>query len=125
MLVSGKTVAFVPSRDLAGAEQFYVEVLGLAKLSGGPYGLVLEANGVTVRIARTESLEPQPFTILGFDVTDVEQTARALAAQGVTFQRYPSMKQDELGIWSSPGGSRIAWFKDPDGNTLSVAQHPG
>lgn len=124
MLVAGKTVAFVPATDLARAEAFYVGVLGFSKLSGDPFGLVLEANGVTLRVARTDQLEPQPFTILGFDVTDVERTARALAAEGVGFLRYPGMPQDELGIWSSPSGSRIAWFKDPDGNTLSIAQHP-
>ena len=123
MLVRGRTVAFVPSADLARAERFYVGTLGLTKMRGEEMALIVEANGVTIRIARADGFEPQPFTILGFDVDDVEQTARVLAASGVGFERYAGMDQDESGVWTAPGGSRIAWFKDPDGNVLSIAQH--
>ena len=124
MLVNGKTVAFVPSGDLERAERFYTGVLGLSRKSRDDFALLVEANGVTIRITRTDGFEPQAFTILGFDVEDVEKTARALAAKGVKFQRYPGMKQDASGVWASPSGSRIAWFKDADGNVLSIAQHP-
>jgi predicted enzyme related to lactoylglutathione lyase len=123
MLANGRAVAFVPSADLGRAERFYVDVLGLPKRSGDDFGLVVEAGGVTIRIARVDDFEPQPFTVLGFDVEDVEETARELASKGIAFERYAGMNQSAAGIWTAPGGSRIAWFKDPDGNVVSVAQH--
>jgi predicted enzyme related to lactoylglutathione lyase len=125
MLVRGRTVAFVPARDLAHAEAFYVGILGLTTQSRDEFALMVEANGVAIRIAAAQGYEPQPFTVLGFDVSNVADTARSLAARGVQFQRYPGLEQDELGIWRAPGGSRIAWFKDADGNVLSIAEHPG
>jgi predicted enzyme related to lactoylglutathione lyase len=124
MLVSGKTVAFVPSSDLARAERFYVGVLELACKSRDDFGLVVEANAVTIRIARADHFQPQPFTVLGFDVPDIEQTARSLTAKGIELLRFTGMAQDESGIWNAPSGSRIAWFNDADGNVLSIAQHP-
>jgi len=123
MIVKGKTVAFVPSADLSRAAAFYVGVLGLTQKSQDDFALVVEANGVTIRIAKAEGFSPQPFTILGFDVSDVDATAHALAAKGVAFQHYEGMGQSSSGIWSAPSGSRIAWFKDPDGNVVSIAQH--
>jgi predicted enzyme related to lactoylglutathione lyase len=123
MLVNGKTVAFVPSSDLDRAERFYVGVLGSVRTSRDDFGLVVTANGVTIRIAKAGAFVPQPFTILGFDVDDIEKTVSALAAAGVAVERFPGMGQDDAGIWRSPSGSRVAWFKDLDGNVLSVAQH--
>lgn len=125
MLIKGKTVAFVPSSDLERAERFYVGTLGFARKHRDDFALVVEANGVTIRIARADGFEPQPFTILGFDVDDVERTAGALASKGIEFQRYSGMAQDAAGIWTAPSRSRIAWFKDADGNVLSIAEHPG
>jgi len=125
MLVNGKTVAFVASTDLARAERFYVDTLGLRRKDRDDFGLVVEANGVTIRVARVDDFEPQAFTVLGFDVDDVERVARGLASKGIEFERYAGMKQDSSGIWTSPGGSRIAWFKDADGNILSIAEHRG
>ncbi|HEV8549801.1 MAG TPA: VOC family protein [Polyangiaceae bacterium] len=124
MLVAGRTVAFVPARDLERADHFYVGLLGLTRKSRDDYGLVVEGNGVEVRIAAAQEFTPQPFTILGFDVSDVTGTARALAEKGVKFRRYPGMEQDADAIWRAPSGSRIAWFGDPDDNVLSIAQHP-
>jgi len=124
MLIQGKTVAFVPSSDLERAEGFYVGTLGFAKKHRDDFALVVEANGVTIRVARADGFEPQAFTILGFDVDDVERTARALVSKGIEFQRYGGMDQDSSGVWTAPSGSRIAWFKDADGNVLSIAEHP-
>ncbi len=124
MLVRGRTVAFVPARELSRAETFYVGVLGLTRKSRDDYALVVEGNGVEIRVAAAQAYEPQPFTILGFDVPNVEETARALGSRGVEFRRYAGMDQDALGIWRAPSGSRIAWFAGPDGNVLSVAEHP-
>lgn len=124
MLVRGRTVAFVPARELSRAEAFYVDVLGLTRKSRDDFALVLEGNGVEIRVAAVHAYEPQPFTILGFDVPNVEETARVLASHGVAFKRYAGMEQDARGIWRAPNGSRIAWFSDPDGNVVSIAEHP-
>lgn len=124
MLVRGRTVAFVPARDLSRAEAFYVGVLGLRRVTRDDFALVVEGNGVEIRVTAAQGYEPQPFTILGFDVPNVEESTRGLAARGVEFRRYAGMEQDALGIWRAPSGSRIAWFSDQDGNVLSLAEHP-
>ena len=66
---------------------------------------------------------PHPFTLLGWEVTGIEKEVAALAEAGVVFERYGFFEQDALGIWTAPNGDKVAWFKDPDGNTLSVSQH--
>jgi hypothetical protein len=63
----------------------------------------------------------QPFTVAGWGVPDVAVTVEALTGLGVGFNRYEGLEQDDLGIWTAPGGDRVAWFADPDGNTLSPA----
>jgi hypothetical protein len=75
-----------------------------------------------LRIARVREFQPQPFTVLGWQVKDIAASIRELARRGVRFERYGFFEQDELGIWRAPGGAQIAWFKDPDGNTLSLTQ---
>jgi len=88
------------------------------------FALVFDMAGTMLRITRVAILEPQPFTVLGWRVDDVAGAARALAARGVALERYPHLEQDELGVWTSPGSTRVAWFKDPDGNTLSLTELP-
>jgi predicted enzyme related to lactoylglutathione lyase len=122
MLGSAKIMGFVPSSDLQKAKKFYEGVLGLALVSEDPFALVLEANGIQVRIAKVEELTPQPFTILGWEVSKIEETVSRLRDRGVHFKRYPKMEQDDLGIWKSPSGARVAWFTDTEGNVLSVTQ---
>ncbi len=124
MLASEKIVGFVPISDSARAKSFYGEKLGLKFVSEDPFAVVFDANGNVLRLTRVQEVRPQPFTILGWQVSDIVTTVQQLQASGIAFERYGDfMKQDELGIWTAPGGSRIAWFKDPDGNTLSVSQH--
>ena len=86
------------------------------------FAMVLDANGIMVRVARAQ-FTPAPFTILGWQVTDIEKIAAGLKAKGVQFERFGFFEQDELGIWTAPTGDKVTWFKDPDGNTLSVSQH--
>jgi catechol 2,3-dioxygenase-like lactoylglutathione lyase family enzyme len=124
MIFSGKTVAFVASSDLGRSEAFYVARLGFTRVSGDDYGLVVSANGTSIRISRADGFSPQPFTVLGWDVERIEEVVKRLTQAGVEFRRYPGMDQDAAGIWRAPSGSRIAWFSDPDGNVLSVAEHP-
>ena len=96
--------------------------LGLALVSQDPFAAVFDANGTTLRLSRVEELTPQPFAVLGWSVPDIEAAVDALKARGVQFERYPGMEQDERGLWQAPGGPRIAWFRDPDGNTLSLTE---
>ena len=125
MLGSMDVVAFVPSTNMTRSRAFYETVLGLKFVSQDSFALVLDANGTTIRVAdvsRVPSYKPALFTILGWHVPDVKRTVESLAKRGVAFERYPGMDQDALGVWTSPSGARVAWFKDPDGNVLSVTQ---
>jgi catechol 2,3-dioxygenase-like lactoylglutathione lyase family enzyme len=123
MLGSTNIVAFVPIKDSEKARAFYEGVLGLRFVKDDGFALVLEANGIMVRAATMKEVTPAQFTILGWQVSDIEQVVRGLAAKGVHFEIFGFFKQDELGIWTAPTGDKVAWFKDPDGNILSVSQH--
>jgi catechol 2,3-dioxygenase-like lactoylglutathione lyase family enzyme len=118
-------VAFVTVVDAERALRFYGETLGL-RLVGEerPYAMVFDAHGVMLRVAIAKEKPTFPGTVLGWRVPDVAALVKALMRAGVRFERYPSLPQDELGIWSTPTGAKVAWFKDPDGNTLSVSQLP-
>ncbi len=123
MLSTWKTMAFIGTRDAERARNFYRDVLGLQLLYEDSFAVVFDANGVTLRIAIVPDLTPAKFTVLGWQVPDIEEAVTTLGKAGVGFNRYPHMAQDERGIWNAPGGARIAWFQDPDGNTLSLSQH--
>jgi catechol 2,3-dioxygenase-like lactoylglutathione lyase family enzyme len=124
MLGSTNIVAFVPTRDADKARAFYERVLGLRFVNDDGFALVMDANGIMIRVARVgKEFTPAQFTILGWQVSEIENMVRALQNKGVHFEIYGFFKQDELGIWTAPTGDKVAWFKDPDGNTLSVSQH--
>jgi len=119
-------VAFLPTRNPAKAKAFYEGILNLRFVSEDPFALVFDSHGVTIRIANVSSVKgfkPAPFTVLGWHVPDIAPVTRELAARGVKFERYPGMEQDAAGVWMSPSGARVAWFKDPDGNVLSVTEY--
>jgi catechol 2,3-dioxygenase-like lactoylglutathione lyase family enzyme len=122
MLSDAHLIAFVPSTDLDRSRAFYVDVLGLPEHGTTPYACILSAAGVQLRITLVDQLRPQPFTVLGWQVADAGDTARTLERQGVSVVRYQGIDQDADGIWTTPGGDRVAWFRDPDGNTLSVTE---
>jgi len=122
MLSSTNIVAFVPAKDPEKARAFYEGVLGLRFVKDDGFALVLDANGIMVRVAKAQ-FTPAPFTILGWQVTDIEKMVVALQEKGVKFETFGFFEQDELGIWTAPTGDKVAWFKDPDGNVLSVSQH--
>lgn len=119
MLASADLIAFVATANAEAAIAFYRDVLGLRFVSDDPFAVVFDLNGTMLRIAKVESFTPAPQTVLGWQVDDIESTVRGLGEKGVTFEHYEQLEQDDLGIWTSPG-ARIAWFKDPDGNTLSL-----
>jgi catechol 2,3-dioxygenase-like lactoylglutathione lyase family enzyme len=122
MLGSTNIVAFVPTKDPAKARAFYEGVLGLRFVKDDGFALVMSANGIMVRVSKAE-FTPAQFTILGWQVTEIEKMAAELHAKGVQFERFGFFEQDQLGIWTAPTGDKVAWFKDPDGNLLSISQH--
>lgn len=123
VLRSHKIIAFVGTRDPIRAKAFYRDTLGLRFRSEDQFAVVFDANGIMLRVAVVPELTPAKYTVLGWEVPDIVATVKQLQQAGVKLERYEKfMQQDELGIWTAPGGARIAWFKDPDGNTLSVTQ---
>jgi catechol 2,3-dioxygenase-like lactoylglutathione lyase family enzyme len=122
MLIDAKLAAFVSTADPARARAFYEGVLGLRVLEQDSFALTLDSHGTSLRVTSVEEVVAAPYTVLGWEVPDIEATVRGLGARGVIFERYGFFQQDAMGIWTAPGGARVAWFKDPDGNTLSVSQ---
>jgi len=122
ILGSAKVVAFAATSAPAQALTFYRDTLGLRLVEETPFAFVFDANGTMLRLTPVQEVAIAPYTVLGWDVRDIDATADTLKKAGVKFSRYPGLEQDELGIWKSPSGARVAWFKDPDGNTLSLTQ---
>jgi catechol 2,3-dioxygenase-like lactoylglutathione lyase family enzyme len=120
-----RLIAFVATRDARRAKQFYRDTLGLTLVSDEtPFALVFDAHGTMLRVTPVKELVPAGFTVLGWRVQDIFAAAKALEKAGVQFERYEGLQQDDLGIWTAPGGAaKVAWFKDPDGNTLGISQH--
>lgn len=125
MLANARLMAFIPVRDLGSAREFYSSTLGLPVTDENPFAVVLDANGIMLRLTPVPDLQPQPFTIAGWEVPDIEATVDALTSAGVAFTRYDGLEQNAKGIWVTPGGDSVAWFPDPDGNTLSLTSFGG
>jgi catechol 2,3-dioxygenase-like lactoylglutathione lyase family enzyme len=124
ILGSSKIVGFVGVRDAERARTFYRDTLGLRLVSEDGFALTFDANGTMLRVSLVREVVAAPYTVLGWEVDDIAAKAKALMAAGVNLERYENfLKQDESGIWTAPGGTRVAWFKDPDGNLLSLSQH--
>ena len=113
-------VAFVATTDASRARAFYEGVLGLTVLDDDGFACVVDAHGTTVRITTVAEKAPAAYTVLGWKVDDLDATIDSLVRRGVEFARFDGMEQDHRGAWTSPSGDRIAWFLDPDGNTLSL-----
>lgn len=122
-LAQAEVMTFVATADPVRAHEFYEHILGLKFIADEPYALVFDLNGIMLRIQKLrQKVSPPQGTVLGWKVGNISAAVKALTARGVYFERYPGMPQDDSGVWTSPSGARIAWFKDPDGNTLSVTQ---
>ena len=121
-LDDARLIAFVPTTDLSRARAFYAETLGLPVTDESPYACVFNANGTMLRLTPVRRLSKVRYTVLGWGVSDIASTVAALTAAGVAFVSYRGMEVDEAGVWTAPGGDRVAWFEDPDGNLLSVTQ---
>jgi catechol 2,3-dioxygenase-like lactoylglutathione lyase family enzyme len=122
MLNEHAIIAFSATLDAERARRFYGETLGLRLVADEPWSLVFDAHGTMLRVQRVKALTPPQHTVVGWQVPDIGATVRALAARGVEFLKIGFPDQDDQGIWSSPSGAKVAWFKDPDGNILSLTQ---
>ena len=122
MLADKKLKAFVPTIKPEEAKSFYKDVLGLKLLSQDDYALEFEANGTLLRVTIVQELKPQAFTVLGWNVDDIVSIIKSLNDENIFCEKYDFFEQNDLGIWTSPNGSKVAWFKDPDGNVLSLTE---
>ena len=120
---AAKAITFILTRDRAGSIAFYRDVLGFPLVSEDMFAAVFDLNGTMLRISTVETHQPIPSTVLGWDVPDIAAAAQTLRAKGVAFNIYDGFGQDELGIWTSPASdAKVAWFRDPDGNVLSLTE---
>jgi catechol 2,3-dioxygenase-like lactoylglutathione lyase family enzyme len=124
MLNHARPVCFVATADAVAARAFYEGCLGLVLVEDDGHALVFDVNGMPLRVQRVEAVAPHAYTALGWQVGDLAASVHALVARGVPMLRFPGLPQDADGIWTTPGGARVAWFHDPDGNTLSITQPP-
>ena len=122
MLGAAQIMTFVATAKPDEAVRFYRDVLGLKFVEDTPFAKVFDANGIMLRVTPVPQHKPVDHTVLGWKVADIAAAVAALAKKGIAFNRYPGMTQDAAGIWTSPDGNRIAWFKDQDGNVLSLTQ---
>jgi catechol 2,3-dioxygenase-like lactoylglutathione lyase family enzyme len=123
MLESGKMSGFLATSDYDKARDFYEGKLDFQFVSLDQYALVMRVGGHHIRISKIPNFTPRQATVLGWEMPDLEATVRWLRTRGATLEKYPFVQDQDLGIWTAPGGARVAWFKDPDGNVLSVGQH--
>jgi catechol 2,3-dioxygenase-like lactoylglutathione lyase family enzyme len=122
MLQAGDVIAFAASANLGRARAFYEQVLGLPVTEQNDFACVFDANGTMLRVTAVAEVARPGYTVLGWRVADIAATAHGLAGRGVVFLRYDGMDQDDNGVWTTPGGDKVAWFADPDGNVLSLTQ---
>jgi catechol 2,3-dioxygenase-like lactoylglutathione lyase family enzyme len=117
-----KPILFLATEDAERSQAFYERVLGMACVADERYALVFRVGDSMLRIQKVERVARASYTVLGWAVGDIRSTVAALSKAGVAFRRYEGLDQDEIGVWHSPNGALVAWFEDPDGNTLSLTQ---
>ena len=120
-----KPILFVATSKPDESQAFYQSVLGLTLTEDQPFALVFDTGGHQLRVQKVKTVVPQPYTSAGWEVDNIVQIVGELTEKGVSMERYPLLQQDESGIWTTPDGAKIAWFKDPDENVLSLTQAPG
>jgi predicted enzyme related to lactoylglutathione lyase len=122
MLNKSNVVVFVATSKPDNAKSFYEQTLGLRLVTDDAFAIVFDANGIMLRVQKVQEHTAPNYTVLGWDVADIQASVKTLLSKGVTCERYQWLEQDESGVWTSPSGGQIAWFKDPDGNILSLTQ---
>jgi catechol 2,3-dioxygenase-like lactoylglutathione lyase family enzyme len=120
-----KLIGFIVTNNPERAKAFYGSALGFRQIVDDDFAIVFDANGTMIRVNKGRDFTPAKHTVLGWEVDDIYAAIHELSARGVRFEQFnlSFMKQDELGVWTPPNGDRVAWFKDPDGNVLSISQH--
>jgi catechol 2,3-dioxygenase-like lactoylglutathione lyase family enzyme len=124
MLTDAPLIAFAATTDLETSHAFYGGVLGLRHVETTTFANVYDAGGISLRVTLVERVAAAPYTVLGWAVADIHAAIAHLRARGVSFQRFDGVDQDAPGVWTAPGGARVAWFRDPDANLLSLTQAP-
>ena len=124
MLKNSKPIILIPTLKKNEARAFYQDILGLDFIADDGFALVFETGGNTLRITSVPELTPHQFAVLGWETIDIKAEIQSLRQKNVKFERYdfPWITQDELGVWTAPDGVKVAWFKDVDGNLLSIVQ---
>src|SRR5437660_11086451 len=122
MLAASKVIGFVPTKDSAKARDFYEGKLGFQFVSDDPFALVMKAGETMIRIAKAQDFAPAKYTVLGWEVSNIEEMVAWLQKRGGALEQYPWVNDKELGIGTAPGGDKVAWFNAADGNALSARQ---
>ncbi len=122
VLTTSDLIAFASTTDLARARAFYEDVLGLRLVEQNAYACVFDAHGTMLRITAAADVAHPGYTVLGWRVADIGDSVAELESRGVVFARYEGMEQDTQGVWTTPNGDRVAWFRDPDENVLSLTE---
>jgi catechol 2,3-dioxygenase-like lactoylglutathione lyase family enzyme len=122
--MSIKPVVFTATCNPEKSRSFYENVLGCKFVSDHPFAIVFDIGGITLRVQKVKEVVAVPYTTMGLEVEDILGSVNALIKKGVKFEHYPFLKPDELGIWTTPDGAKVAWCKDPDGSLISLTQNP-
>jgi catechol 2,3-dioxygenase-like lactoylglutathione lyase family enzyme len=123
MLTGGKLVGFLTTTDYERARAFYEGKLGFEFVSLDQFALAMRAGKNMIRITKVETFKPAQGTVLGWEVDDVKAVVLWLSSRDVVTEKYGFVPDQELGIWTAPSGDQVAWFKDPEGNVLSLSHH--
>ena len=125
MLQGSPIIAFIASTDWDAAKAFYGNTLGLGlSAEEPPHTLVFQAGETMLRVSLVQEMEPATYTVLGWRVAEIDSVVDHLASSGARFERYPHLPQDERGIWTASDNTKVAWFRDPSGNILSLTEFP-
>jgi catechol 2,3-dioxygenase-like lactoylglutathione lyase family enzyme len=119
---SGEVIAFIAATDMNRAAVFYEDVIGLRLVAREPTALVFDSNGIILRVSQVDDHVPPGYTVVGWSVEDISRSLADLVSRGVKFEQFDMLEQDENGVCTFPNGDQVAWFRDPDGNMLSITQ---
>ena len=122
MLGGSELIAFVAATDMARTKTFYGDIIGLALKADDGFALVFDCNGTMLRVSKVQKATVAPYTVLGWSVRDIREKIQELGKKGVVFERFQGFPQNDLGAWTAPDGTKVAWFKDPEGNLLSLTE---
>jgi catechol 2,3-dioxygenase-like lactoylglutathione lyase family enzyme len=117
-------ILFAATTNSRRSRTFYEETLGLKFVADDLFALVFRIGRIQLRIQKVDRKPKISYTVLGWAVTDIQKTVRQMSKEGVKFMRYDGLGQDTDGVWQAPSGARVAWFRDPDDNTLSLTEYP-